>query len=235
MTAASKTYVGLIQLGVETDTDDAEGKETAERPVPRIAQRELDQLASRFSGTISQVPPAYSAVKVDGRRAYAAARKGETLQLKAREVVVHSISLQPANGHSCLRIEVDCGAGTYIRSLARDIGRDLGCGAHLTRLRRTAVGRFPLEASLPIGALAALSESGRLSDALLPFDEGLGELDAALVSDATAADLSEGRVVEPPGAAGSENTRIFSPEGRLVGLGRVDARGRLVPVKMFRA
>jgi tRNA pseudouridine55 synthase len=235
MTAASKTYVGSIQLGIETDTDDAEGKETARSRVPTLTQARLDEVAARFKGLIQQVPPAFSAVKVDGQRAYSAARRGERLDLKAREVEIHRIALRPEDGPDSLRIEVDCGSGTYIRSLARDIGVLLGCGAHLARLRRTSIDRFPVEAALPIGALEALAGEDRLDEAILPFDEGLGALDASLVTTEHAVALLDGRAVAPIGASiPSESTRILGPDGRLVGLGNVDSEGLLTPVKMFR-
>jgi tRNA pseudouridine55 synthase len=235
MSAASKTYLGLIQLGIETETDDAEGKETAQSTVPRLTQAGLDEVASRFTGSIQQAPPAFSAVKVGGERAYALARKGKPQKLAAREVEVHRLELRPSDWPDRLRIEVDCGAGTYIRSLARDIGRELGCGAHLARLRRTTVGGFPVEAALPIGALEALCGAGRLGEALLPFDEGVVKMKAAIVTEAHATELADGRVVvldEPSNATGT--ARIFLTDGSLVGLGRVDEAGRLVPERMFR-
>lgn len=235
MSAASKTYTGVIQLGVDTETDDADGEETARGTVPNLNQADLDAVATRFMGRIEQAPPAFSAVKVGGQRAYELARRGKPQKLAAREVEVHRLALRAGEGAGRLRVEVECGAGTYIRSLARDIGRELGCGAHLARLRRTSVGGFPVEAALPVGALGALCGDGRLDDALLPFDEGVMGMEAAIVTGEHARELADGRLVALDGTVGATGTaRIFSADGGLVGLGHVDETGRLAPDKMFR-
>lgn len=234
MAGHDKRYTGEVTLGVSTDTDDADGSVTAERPVPELSDEDLGRLAGAFTGAIQQRPPAYSAVKVAGKRAYAVARAGGAVELRERPVVVHELHLAPiAPGK--LQIDVSCGAGTYIRSLARDIGEMAGCGGHLSMLRRTRVGRFAVDEALTLEDVAGLVDGGEFGETLLPADEGITDLDAAILDAGRAALLAHGNVlghvVEPLRAA--PRARIYSSDGSFVGVAEVDPGAGIRAIKVF--
>ena len=152
--SGDKTYRGVIQLGITTNTDDLEGEVLQSQPLPALNKAQLETALEGFRGTIQQRPPAVSAVHVNGQRAYKLARAGEAVELPARPVTIHRLSLEswnPAQGQ--LELEVACSAGTYIRSLARDLGELLGCGGALARLRRTQALGFQLAQSVGLEQL----------------------------------------------------------------------------------
>jgi len=166
-----KAYRFAVKWGEETDTEDAEGRVVATSPL-RPGRSAIEALLPRFTGAISQVPPTYSAIKIDGERAYDRARDGETLVMAPREIVVHSlrlVSFEP--DHATL--EAECGKGTYVRSIARDLGRLLGCFGHVVLLERTRVGPFTLASSVTIDDLADAALAAR---AMQPIEAGLAEL-----------------------------------------------------------
>jgi len=231
LTAHDKRYEGEIVLGVSTDTDDAEGAITARVPVPAIDHATLAMLEARFTGSLLQRPPAYSAVKVAGKRAYSVARGGGEIELPARPITVHALALEDLAG-SRLAIRVHCGPGTYIRSLARDVGEVLGCGAHLAALRRTMSGAFAVADAFTLPELERICANGRLADALLPADEGLTGIDAALLDAQSAARFATGREV-PCVARPSECVRVYDPGGVLLGIGALVAAGGLRPLKVL--
>jgi tRNA pseudouridine55 synthase len=233
MSRHDKSYEGLITLGVTTDTDDSEGTPTGQGPVPVITAEELAGLEARFTGELLQRPPAYSAVKVAGKRAYAVARGGGTVELAERPVRVHGLRLRLV-APDRLAVSVRCGPGTYIRSLARDIGEILGCGAHLSALRRTRVGVFDVDGACSLEDVAAVSSAERLDELLLQPDEGVPELATAIVSDANAARLWHGRVIDvaPMDPLPDGPGRIYSVSGTFVGIGDFDAFGQLRPTKV---
>ncbi|HET7738378.1 MAG TPA: tRNA pseudouridine(55) synthase TruB [Tepidiformaceae bacterium] len=228
MTAHEKRYSGVIQLGVRTETDDAEGAVVEERAAPELREDDLRELEVRFTGRQMQRPPAYSAISVGGERAYAVARRGGEVELAPREIVVNSLRLSDA-GNGRLRAEVECGAGTYIRSLARDIGEALGCGAHLSALRRETVGRFNVGDAITIEELASAAADGLVEGLLAPPDEGVSEQDVAIVSDEQAARLMAGAVVAAEFGRGREAgvARIYSAGGAFIGVGSVDAEASI--------
>lgn len=227
MMAGEKAYEGEIALGRETETDDAEGRVTAEREPPEGAL-DLDAIAARFTGEIMQTPPAYSAVKVEGRRAYAMAREGERPDLKPRPVRVSALRLERA-ARDRLRVAVRCGPGMYVRSLARDVGQAIGCGAHLASLRRTGSGPFRVEQAVPVEALA-----GGLEAIVRAADEGVAESAAAILHPDHAAQLRNGQTVWARGGFLRPATlaRIYGADGAFVGVGRVDEPGRVLALKV---
>lgn len=227
MMAGEKAYEGEIALGRETETDDAEGRVTAEREPPEGAL-DLDAIAARFTGEIMQTPPAYSAVKVEGRRAYAVAREGERPDLKPRPVRVSALRLERA-ARDRLRVAVRCGPGMYVRSLARDIGRAIGCGAHLASLRRTGSGPFRVEQAVPVEALA-----GGLEAIVRAADEGVAESAAAILHPDHAAQLRHGQTAWARGGFLRPATlaRLYGADGAFVGVGRVDEPGRVSALKV---
>ncbi len=152
-----KSYRAEITLGTATDTYDAEGEATATLPVPALTTADLENALAPFRGEIMQVPPAYSAIKRDGVASYTRARRGEEVQLEPRPVTIYTLNLLAFDG-ATLQLYVTCSAGTYIRSLAHDLGQALGCGAHLSGLRRTQVASFTLEQAATLEALAAAGD-----------------------------------------------------------------------------
>jgi tRNA pseudouridine55 synthase len=178
---ASKVYAALVIFGSETATDDREGAATREAAPPALSVDELDLALAPFRGDLVQVPPAYAAVKVAGRRAYARARSGETVELAARTVTVERLAIASWEAPR-LRLLVVCSTGTYIRSLARDIGRAVGSAAHLGGLRRLAVGALTTDDALSVEALRGMPDAARLLDAddrILPLAARFREAPAA--------------------------------------------------------
>jgi tRNA pseudouridine55 synthase len=207
---ADKAYVASVQLGVSTATCDAEGEVTRRAPVPSLDQAGLRRMLDGFVGDILQVPPMHSALKRDGRPLYEYARAGQELDLPARAVRIDAIEVLGFE-HDMLSIEVRCGKGTYIRSLARDIGDALGCGAHLAGLRRTRSGGFDLAQARPLQQVTE-AERGQARAWLLPVDALLRDLPALELEPALSAALLQGRAVVPPAAscpAESASLRIY--------------------------
>jgi tRNA pseudouridine55 synthase len=236
-----KTYRGTIRLGEETDTYDAEGQITATREV-HVSEAQVRETLASFQGRIEQTPPAHSAVKVGGKRAYEIARAGEVVELKSRPVHIERIELlrfEPPD----VEIEMDCSRGTYVRSLAHDLGRALGCGAHLSALRRTRVGPFSVAEAVDEDALAAAFADGTWPDLLQPIDCGLQRLPALTVPIEDEKDLRHGQ----PAHIDDENAlraagpladglqvRGYAEDGSLVGILRYEAStGNWHPHKIF--
>ena len=233
-----KVYRFTVRWGEERDTDDAEGRTTetsAERPTPEAVRA----LIPRFSGLIEQVPPRFSAVKIGGERAYDLARDGEVVELAPRPIEIHHIELveTPDPDHSVLAAE--CGKGTYVRALARDMGRALGCFGHVTALRRTAVGPFTERIATGLEALQCMvqpagEDSIASSAAVLPVEAGLAALPALRVSAADAGRLARGQAVLLRGrdAPVMEGWVSVSAHGGLVALAQVE-KGELCPRRIF--
>jgi tRNA pseudouridine55 synthase len=234
MAAHEKRYEGEVLLGVTTDTDDAEGQVIARADVPVLTPADLRRLEARFTGTISQVPPAYSAVKVDGQRAYSLARRGGDVALAARSVRIDAIRLEQTSPGR-LSIALDCGPGTYVRSIARDIGVELECGAHLASLRRLRVGRFDVTEAMTLEQLDAAAAASRLDDVLLAPDEGVAELPAAILSRDRAGALRSGVVLELEDVRTASDTivRVYDSSGYFIATGQIDMSGLLRPAKVM--
>lgn len=234
LTGHDKRYTGEIVLGRTTSTDDAQGETLAEAVPPEVGERLLRELEERFSGPILQLPPAVSAIKVGGRRAYAIARAGGEPRLQPRRVVIHRLALE-SRAPGRLGIDVRCGAGTYIRSLARDIGAVLGCGAHLGSLRRHTAGPFAVEAAVTLERLESLAARGRVDAALLPADEGMIGHDAAIVGPDGARRFGRGLAHVARGGAerAAEAARVYAESGAFLGVGLVSPSGEIRPVKVL--
>lgn len=223
-----KTYVAELQLGQETDTQDATGQVVAECPV-NVGEDALKAVLGDFVGEIEQIPPMYSAIKRDGKRLYQLARKGETVALEPRKCRVDGVEYLGRTGENRYRIRVDCGKGVYIRTLCHDIGRRLGCGAHMASLQRTAAGVFRIEDALTRAQIDALSSEGRLEEALLPLDAPLGHLPAVYATEAAQHAAINGNPLKPrwlrdPAPAGAEALRVYV-NGEFAGIGRTEADG----------
>jgi tRNA pseudouridine55 synthase len=221
-----KGYYAEIVLGVRTRTDDAEGEVIATAPVPGLGHEALAAALAPFRGRISQTPPAFSAVKVAGRRAYDLARRGEDVRLRAREVTVHDLRVHRWNPPR-LDLRIHCSKGTYIRSIARDLGEALGCGAHLGRLVRLWVGPFQLADAHSLDELCEAAEAGRLSSCVIPPDMALLEVPAAIVEVRRADDMRHGRAWQMAALHHDELARVYDTNGRFLGLAEADPRACL--------
>lgn len=177
LTGRRKRYLATIRLGAETDTDDEEGRILFRHSGPFPSEDELRSALSAFQGRIRQVPPLYSALKRGGEPLYRKARRGEVLEVAEREVEVYRLLLLARPSPDRIELDIECGSGFYVRALARDLGRRLGCGAHLAALRRTAVGHFRIEDAVRLDHLEALAaEKGVSSELLLSVSDALPEL-----------------------------------------------------------
>jgi tRNA pseudouridine55 synthase len=229
-----KIYRFTVRFGIETDTDDAEGKETA-RSERRPSREAIEALLPAFTGTILQTPPQFSALRVNGERAYDLAREGETVELAPREIEIDSfkLSAQPDVDHA--EFEVECGKGTYVRSLARDLGRKLGCLGHVSVLRRTRVGDFTAENTVTLVQLEqAGADNASLLALLRPVAAGLQSLPAVKVSESDAQRLVQGQSVFLRGrdAPFFEGPVSVSVSGNLVALAEMEA-GQIHPRRIF--
>lgn len=193
MLDASKAYAFTVQFGTQTDTLDLEGQVIAESPV-RPTSAEIEAVLPRFTGPIEQVPPAYSALKVDGARAYDLARKGEAFELKSRAVTIHSLEVSAGDAESVTLI-AQVSKGTYIRSLARDIALALGTVGHVTMLRRLKAGPFGIEAAISLDKLNEVGKGAPLENVLLPLEAGLVDIPALDLSPEQASMVRQGRVL----------------------------------------
>ena len=186
--AENKSYRATFKLGISTDTLDAEGKILLERDVPTITAATLESILAQFRGEIEQVPPMYSALKQNGVPLYKLAREGKTVERKARQVSIERLELLSFDQQN-ITIEVDCSKGTYIRTLVSDIGEQVGCGAHLTVLRRLQSGVFSIDECITLDSLAALDEP---QSVLLSLDTALRNCPAVQLDDAATAALKFG-------------------------------------------
>jgi tRNA pseudouridine55 synthase len=244
---ADKTYRFTIRWGVSTATQDREGAETARSPA-RPPPGAIEAGLARFIGEIDQAPPAYSAVKVDGERAYDLARAGEAVELAPRKVVLYEARLADAPDPDHAIITVRCGKGFYIRALVRDLAQVLGVEAHVSALRRLSVGPFTEAAAIGLDALKDLGHKGAAFERLLPVETALADIPALAINGEDAFRLKQGRpivllphVVEelkakfrPRTIAGQDASRaaVALCEGRAVALGDVRA-GRFKPTRVF--
>ena len=235
-----KEYRATVCFGATSTTDDLEGElePVAGPPVRRDA---AEAALPAFRGRISQTPPAYSALKIGGRRAYALARAGQTVELAPRVVEIHRLEIVDWDASDSDRpvaiLEVECSAGTYVRALARDLGAALGNGAYLGALSRTASGPFRLDDAVTLDDIRSAAAEGpdRLASLLRPIDAGLDDLPAAVLSESDLPAVLRGQVVGAPASvreAGDRPIRLLDQAGRLVGFGTL-RDGRLAPDKVL--
>ncbi|MBN1639889.1 MAG: tRNA pseudouridine(55) synthase TruB [Anaerolineae bacterium] len=228
-----KTYRAEIRLGVTTTTDDAEGEVMARCQVA-LSRAQVEEVLQGFEGRIAQVPPRYSAIKRQGERMYALARRGIEVDPPARDVDVYALRLVGWAPPLCA-IEVRCGPGTYIRALARDVGTALGCGAHLASLRRTSSGVFAASDAASLEAIEDAFQAGREAQILHPLDAALSDLPALQLGAQEARRVAMGQQVDgAPLAADPELARAYAPNGQFVAvLQRAPRTGGWRPSKVF--
>jgi len=224
-----KRYQVVIQLGITTDTGDAEGKIIANKPVPAFSDEDIFACLWKFTGEIDQVPPMYSALKHNGKKLYELARKGEIIDRKPRRISLFELQLMDFS-QDLLTLNVLCSKGTYIRSLAEDIGNYLGCGGTVRQLRRLEAGKFSLDDAKTFEQLKEMDEQGLLS-ALIDVDKPLDFLPALNLSDEQAVRVKHGQSARvPEGLPGQ--VRLYHAMAFL-GLGEILLDGKLIPKKMF--
>ena len=234
-----KTYHFTVRWGEERDTDDAEGRVTASC-AKRPTSESVRALLPNFTGRIEQVPPRFSAVKIEGERAYDLAREGALVELEARPIDIHRLEWVSAPDSDRTILAAECGKGTYIRALARDMGRALGCFGHVAALRRTAVGPFDENSATSLETVERFSQQGVVRGAgdelafLLPVEAGLAALPSLRVSLADAGRLARGQTVLLRGrdAPVMQGWVAVSAQGALVALAEVE-RGELRPRRVF--
>lgn len=227
---AAKTYRATLRLGVESTTGDTEGTlSTAVRVT--VGSEEIDDVIASFRGVQHQIPPMHSAVHVGGKRLYQWAREGIEIERAARQVEVFALEREHFEG-DCLVISVTCSKGTYIRTLAADIGRALGCGAYLTALRRTAVGSFSLGTAV---SLSHIQEEGpeRARQRLLPVEILVGSLPRCDVPADSALRFRQGQVIAWDAATGGSEWGVWEVGGAFLGVGSAQQPGRLAPTRLM--
>jgi tRNA pseudouridine55 synthase len=228
---SDKAYRAGVRLGMTTATGDLEGEVTGRAPVA-VSREQVEAVMRRFLGVSMQVPPMYSAIKQDGEPLYKLARAGLEVPRAPRAVTIREISLLGMSGHE-LYLAVTCSKGTYIRVLAEDIGRELGCGACLSALRRTGVGAFALDrGALTLSELEAMAPAER-DAALLPPDALLASLPQFDLDAEQARRLLQGQAVERAGVPGAGLARVYGPGRRFLGLAEVTGQGRVVPRRLL--
>ena len=232
----AKAYETTARLGVTTDTDDADGQTLRERAVPALDAAAVSAALRAFLGRISQRPPIYSALKQGGEPLYAKARRGETVEVPEREVEVHSIELADFDG-DLVSLRITCGSGTYIRSIVRDLGEALGCGAHVLALRRSWVDPFKQPRMFTLDRLRALADAegeAALDALLLPVDAGLVEWPRVALEAGQAAALGQGQQVRLDPTGEDRVVNVTDLSGRSLGLGTLGADGMLRARRLFR-
>lgn len=231
---ASKAYETVARLGITTDSDDAEGQVLRQRPVPALSEADIQAALARLTGRIQQVPPIYSALKRGGEPLYLKARRGEQIDLEAREVEVHAFSLLSATP-ATLRLAVECGSGTYVRSLVRDLGELLGCGAHVAELRRLWVEPFREPRMWTLAELQALAEQGgeaALDACLLPIEAGMAAWPKVHLDARQAEKFGQGQSLKG-GFAPCAEIIACDMEGRALGIAQTDETGSLRGKRLF--
>lgn len=230
---ADKRYRVRCKLGEKTSTGDAEGEVIETRPVEGIDAARLEQVFARFRGEIEQIPPMHSAVKHQGQRLYKLARQGVEVEREPRTVVIHALTLLGVD-LPYFGIDVHCSKGTYVRTLAEDIGEALGCGAHVTELRRLGVGPYDAAGMVDLDALKAESAEPAALDAhLLPIESALTQWPDVRLSPDAAFYLRQGQPVVVPRAPTSGWVRLYAPDERFLGMGQVLDDGRVAPKRLM--
>ncbi len=232
---SDKAYRVVVKLGVRTDSGDTEGEVVEERPVPALDEALVESVLANFRGEIEQVPPMYSALKRGGQPLYKLARQGIEVEREPRAVTIHELKLLAFDADT-LTLDVRCSKGTYIRTLAEDIGESLGCGAHVFALRRTSAGPFDLGQAHTLEALEALKQESfaALDNILLPIEQALADWPRISLSSDLAYHLKRGQAVLVPKAPTQGLVSLFGgEEQRFIGIGYILDDGRVAPKRLM--
>lgn len=227
---ADKTYHASVKLGITTTTGDTEGEVTSRRKA-HILRADLEQALAEFTGSITQIPPMHSALKHQGKPLYEYARAGLEIERKPRQITIHEISLERFNDDEA-DIRVACSKGTYIRVLAEDIGKKLGCGAHLIGLRRLTTGGFRLQEAYTLEQLEAMSATQR-DQCLLPVDALLQNLPVVELDEESAHYFRQGQPVWKSGVKPTGMLRAYTPRGEFLGMAENMGDGRIAPRRLL--
>jgi tRNA pseudouridine55 synthase len=233
----TRVYRAVVELGVETDTYDIEGEVTARHDASGVTREEIDAALESYKGDIKQVPPMYSALKKNGKRLYELARAGIEVEREARDVVVHDIVVRDWSSPT-FEIDVHCGRGFYMRSLAFDLGRDLGCGGHLKSLIRLRAGTFAMEDAVDLSEAERLFYDGGWEDMVWPLDSVVAHMKTAIVGQRIEEMIRHGRSLPPglriPLAQPGEQCRVYGIDGSFVAIMSFDpSAGRWKPDRVF--
>lgn len=232
---SDKHYQATCKLGVVTSTGDASGEEVATKKVPHLTKCDIDKVLEKFCGEIKQIPPMYSALKYKGQRLYQLAYKGVQVERKPRVVTIYKlILLQHEN--EAIEIDVKCSKGTYIRTLAEDIGEKLGCGAHVCKLRRLGAGPFNEAQMTSFKELELLAEEGlgALDKKLLPIDSALSNINKVELAEETVHYFCEGQAIIVANAPAEGYVRIYDDKRTFLGLGEVLDDGKINPRRLIK-
>lgn len=239
LTDHDKTYETVLLLGKTTDTQDISGEILKEHPTDHLNDAEVIKVIENFKGTYDQIPPMYSALKVNGKKLYELAREGKTVERKSRKVTIYQIHIKKIQLPR-VRMEVTCSKGTYIRTLCHDIGNRLGTGGCMEELTRTKVGRFELKDSLKLEELSDLAQNGRLEDALIPLDQMFSELQSVVPAEKYISkayngnDFFKNQLSEDGKFCSGEKVRVYDAQGHFIGVYRyMEDRKMFHLVKMF--
>lgn len=239
LTEKDKEYVAVLRLGVTTDTQDITGKVLAEKEVTESVEK-VREVISSFQGEQLQIPPMYSALKVNGKKLYELAREGKEIERKARPIVVHEIEILSENMPE-FTIRIKCSKGTYIRTICHDIGQKLSCGGAMVSLKRTKVGNFGIEDSYTLSRIEDMAKEGRLCEILLPVEKVFEKLPEIRVKEETMKALLNGNQLRREDflslseeALKAEEVRVYGSDGRFYGVyGYQEGRKLFCPIKMF--
>ncbi len=231
---ADKRYRVRVRLGETTATADAEGEVVERRSTEGVIKERLQEVVESFIGEIQQLPPMYSAVKHEGERLYKLARRGIEVERKLRAITIYDLKLTVFEAPE-FELEVHCSKGTYIRTLAEDIGEELGCGAHVVALHRTTVGPFEGNEMVTFEDLEASLEVDRysLDTFLKPIDDGLADLVAVNLSDDAAYYIRLGQAVVVPKAPTQGRVRLYAPDKQFIGVGFIQDDGKVAPKRLM--
>lgn len=232
---SDKAYIGTCKLGVTTTTADAEGDVLEQKPVGDYSEQQINTVLEKFTGTIEQIPPMHSAIKQGGQPLYKLAHQGIEVERQPRTIHIYELRATRFEGDE-LDIEMRCSKGTYVRTLAEDIGRELGCGAHLSALRRSRVGPFTLDAAVTMETLESLAEEGfeALDQQILPIEQALADWPEVQLTENSAFYISQGQPIQVAKAPTSGLVRL-SANQRFLGIGEILDDGRVAPRRLLKS
>jgi tRNA pseudouridine55 synthase len=230
LTDADKVYIATLKFGITTNTGDAEGEVLSVKDV-NFSKTQLEQGCSQFVGVISQIPPMYSALKHEGKAMYEYARAGVEIERAARIITIHNIEIN-AFDQDMATITVKCSKGTYIRTLAEDIGAQLGCGAHLIGLRRTATANYQISQAITLEQFEAMSPAQRAL-LLLPADSAVQHLPAITLDADSTFYLQQGQAIWQSGAVPQGLIRLYNEQHEFLGLGEQQSDGKIAPKRLI--
>lgn len=239
LTDKDKTYEAVLQLGVVTDTQDMSGEILSKQEVS-VSRDEIEEAVMSFVGDYDQIPPMYSALKVNGKKLYELAREGKVVERKARRITIHEIEISKINmEQKTVTMTVSCSKGTYIRTLCHDIGEKLGCGGAMATLKRTKVSSFMIQDSLTLSEVEELVKAGTIEEHLVKVDSLFASLPAVTVSKKYQKYVDNGNKIEisfltePVRTSPNQEFRVYDVDQRFVGIFEAENRKTLKPKKMF--